>query len=78
MTNLTSTPQSEPQMRFNGGFHNGADDLRKERGNKWAGQEHFDSVYRTGYLIGYATAQRGESTETSFEAWSASKFWGDV
>lgn len=67
-----------PQARFNWGFHDGASDVEHDRPNKWANKTHFSNEYRQGYLIGFAAAQRGESTESSEAAWFEAKAWGDV
>ncbi len=67
---------NSPRLHFNWGFHDAANDLRKDRGFKPGGVSnpqgpHFMPSYEQGYRAGYAAAQRGESTESSELAWTS-------
>jgi len=74
---MTNTTFSD-QFRFNSGYHDGAADVRYNRPNKWATEQHPSKAYRVGYLIGWNEQTKGEYTENSADAWVMARFWGDV
>ena len=62
--------RSEPRIRFNWGYHDGAHDVRR-RGQIASMAGHFDKMYAAGYLVGVDDAKRGEYTGDSTRAWLA-------
>jgi len=60
---------TEPQIRFNWGYHDGAYDVERQRSAQWAGQTHFDPTYEAGYHAGHADATAGRYCGWSADAW---------
>jgi hypothetical protein len=67
MANTKST-LDQPRIRFNWGFHDGAEH-RRNRVRNVSG--HFDRIYAEGYRAGVSAAASGENTESSASAWKA-------
>ena len=60
---------TEPQIRFNWGYHDGAADAERNRTAEWAGKPHFDPTYEAGYHAGHADQAAGTYTGWSASAW---------
>jgi hypothetical protein len=56
-----------PRIRFNGGFHDGANEAL--RGRVRGVSDHFDQIYAAAYLAGVETAKEGGYYENSESAW---------
>lgn len=65
-------------VRFNWGYHDGADDARKERGNKWENETHFSARYKAGYLRGYSDLSAGCYTGDSTKSREAAEEAGEI
>ena len=73
--NTPNTPNptalAAPRVRFNFGYHDGADAQRAARRPAWKYGEHFDTSYEAGYWAGYEAAKLGRPTDCSAAAWQS-------
>ena len=60
---------TEPRIRFNWGYHDGARDEQKNQLPMWEGKGHFDKIYVEGYKAGRTDVQREEYQGDSSQAW---------
>ena len=67
-TRKVSLACREPQARFNGGYHDGAQAEKRGWTPMWK-SPHFDALYEAGYWMGRADYRNGDYAETSTAAW---------
>jgi ribosome modulation factor len=59
-----------PRIRFNWGYHDGANAAKQKRPYKY---KHFDKVWLAGWQAGYEDERAGNYRESSDAAWSAAR-----
>ena len=63
-----------PRLRFNWGYHDGANDAQKQRARREV-SKHPDQVYAVGYHRGFQEASDGVYTNDSSESWAGYSAW---
>jgi len=77
MPRQTTSPKFDDRIRFNWGFHDGANDAEDRRLPREM-DSHFDRIYAAGYVDGYRVVLAGQDRSSSEPAWTARLENGEI